>query len=175
MVVPGAGPHMSKNAGELWDWSLIRRRCTLEALRMVRRHHDAEEVVQEAMARAWRGRNSCRTPEAPLPWCLQITRNEALRLIGRQRGVPRSEPLDGDREVEDDRASREGDRTLARLDVGRALRELSPRERLLIGLRYERGCSHPEIAERLEIPEATARVQLHRARKRLKSLLADCG
>src|ERR671925_324325 len=145
---------MNKNEGEPWDWPLIRTRCTLEALRMLRRHHDAEEVVQEAMARAWRGRRSCRTPETPLPWCLQITRNEALRLIGRQRALPRSEPLEDEHELEDHRALREGERTLTRVDVGRALRELSPHERLLIALRYERGCSHPEIAARLDIPEA---------------------
>ena len=139
---------------------------------MLRRHHDAEEVVQEALVRAWRSRRSCRTPEAPLPWCLQITRREALRLIGRQRAHA-SEPLDLDDDVEDEVAVAEPERALNRVDVGRALGELSPHERLLIALRYDQGCSHPQIAERLEIPAATARVQLHRAQKRLRSLLDD--
>ena len=137
---------------------------------MLRRHHDAEEVVQEALVRAWRSRSSCRTPEAPLPWCLQITRREALRLIGRQRARA-SEPLDLNDDLEDAVAVSEPDRALDRVDVGRALGVLSAHERLLITLRYEEGCSHPQIAQRLEIPEATARVQLHRAHKRLRSLL----
>jgi RNA polymerase sigma-70 factor, ECF subfamily len=163
---------MSENLADDWDWGLIRHRCRAEAIRIVRRHHDADEVVQEALARAWRSRRSCRTPDAPLPWCLQITRHEALRLIGRQRARA-SEPLDAGAEIEDEHAVSEPDRALDRVDVGRALEELSAHERLLIALRYDEGCSHPQIAQRLEIPEATARVRLHRARKRLRSLLDD--
>jgi RNA polymerase sigma-70 factor, ECF subfamily len=164
---------MPNNLADEWDWSLIRLRCRVEAARILRRDHDAEEVVQEALARAWRGRGSCRTPEAPLPWCLQITRNEAFRLIGRQRTRGSLEPLDDGPELEDEQALHESDRTASRVDVGRALRALTPNERLLITLRYEQGCSHPQIAAKLEIPEATARVRLHRAHKRLKSLLDD--
>jgi RNA polymerase sigma-70 factor, ECF subfamily len=157
----------------LWDWPVIARRCRAEASRIVRAPEDVEEVVQEAMARAWRGRRSCRTPEAPLPWCLQITRNEALRLIGRRRGGVPALPLENDGEVADQRALGQEERTLVRLDVSRALKALPPYERLLITLRYHHDFSHSEIAMRLEIPEATARVRLHRARKRLKVLLAD--
>ncbi len=164
---------MSSNFADDWDWSLIRNRCRVEAVRILRRDHDAEEVVQEALARAWRGRGSCRTPEAPLPWCLQITRNEAFRLIGRQRTWGGLERLEDGPELEDERALQEPDRAASRVDVGRALRALTPNERLLITLRYGEGCSHPQIAEKLEIPEATARVRLHRAHKRLKSLLDD--
>src|ERR1700733_2756784 len=80
----GAG-EVPGNAGESWNWSQIRERCSVEARRMLRQPQDAEEVVQEALARAWRSRRACRTPETPLPWCLQITRNEALRLMQRQR------------------------------------------------------------------------------------------
>jgi RNA polymerase sigma factor (sigma-70 family) len=60
---------------------------------------------------------------------------------------------------------------LVRIDVGRALRNLTPDERVLIALRYGCDCSHSEIAARLEIPETTARVRLHRVHKRLESLL----
>lgn len=166
---------MSENIVDQWDWSLIRLRCRVEAVRIVRRHHDAEEVVQEALARAWRGRRSCRTPEAPLPWCLQITRNEAFRLISRRQESARLEPLDAGWEVADEHALREPDQTVIRLDVARALKGLTESERRLIVLRYEQGCSHPQIAATLDIPEATARVRLHRVQKRLRSLLEEDG
>lgn len=164
---------MSETAANEWDWAVIRLRCRAEAIRILRRHHDAEEVVQEALARAWRGRGTCRTPEAPLPWCLQITRNEAFRLIGRQQGRVAVESLEAGTEVADEVALHEPERTHSRLDVAQALRELTESERLLILLRYEKGCSHPQIATALDIPEATARVRLHRAQKRLRSLLDD--
>jgi RNA polymerase sigma-70 factor (ECF subfamily) len=163
---------ISEPAAEQWDWLLIRRRCAREARRILRGHDDAEEAVQEALTRAWRGRDSCRTPDAPLSWCLQITRNEALRLIGRQRAFV-AEPLEGEGKLADQRALGEHDRTHDRVDVDRALRQLTVDERLLISLRYDLDWSHPEIAARLAIPETTARVHLYRARKRLKALLED--
>lgn len=152
-----------------WDWPLISTRCRAEAMRILRRPHDADEAVQEALTRAWRSRDACRCPEAPLPWCLQITRNEAVRLIGRRRAVA-TDGLEG-AALEDHNAGQEGQRSLVRIDVHRALEHLTPHERLLIALRYVHDCSHSEIAARLEIPEATARVRLHRVHKRLAALL----
>lgn len=156
---------------EHWDWSLIRMRCRAEALRILRRPHDAEDAVQEALARAWRSRHACRNPDAPIPWCLQITRNEAIRLIGRGRPRASDEPLDEEDHVEDAGAGRERLRVLLRVDVRRALENLPPHERQLIALRYLHDYSHSEIAAMLEIPEATARVRLHRVHKRLETML----
>ena len=156
---------------EHWDWSLIRTRCRAEALRILRRPHDAEDAVQEALARAWRSRHACRNPEAPIPWCLQITRNEAIRLIGRRRPQASDEPLGEDQRFEDSVAKQEWPRVLLRVDVHRALENLPPHERRLIALRYLHDFSHSEIANMLEIPEATARVRLHRVQKRLETLL----
>ena len=153
-----------------WDWSLIRRRCRAEALRILRRPQDADEAVQEALTRAWRSRHACRCPDAPLPWCLQITRNEAVRLIGRRRQVA-TETLPEEGDLEDRWARPEDQRSHVRIDVDRALKTLAPHERLLITLRYVDDCSHSEIAAQLEIPVATARVRLHRVHKRLEALL----
>ncbi len=163
---------MTADPVEYWDWALIRTRCRAEAIRILRRDQEADEAVQEALTRAWRSRWSCRTPEAPLAWFLQITRHEAFRLIRRERARA-SEPIEAGEELADEHAVAEPDRAVRRLDVARALEELSAHERLLIALRYAEGCSHPQIARRLEIPEATARVRLHRAHKRLRSLLDD--
>jgi RNA polymerase sigma-70 factor, ECF subfamily len=154
-----------------WDWAWIRRRCIAEAAKIVRRAHDAEEVAQEALVRAWRGRSSCRTPESPLPWCLQITRNEAFRLLRRQhRDLVADSQEQGDVVGESGGLS-ESDRLLIKLDIARALRLLAPHERLLIALRYGHDWSHPQIARQLQIPEATARVWLYRASKHLRSAL----
>lgn len=138
---------------------------------MLRARHDAEEVAQEALVRAWRSRRSCRTPDAPLQWCLQITRNEALRAMGRQRAMRCGQSFESVENVVDSVVAAEGERTLTRIDVGRALRALSAEERRLIALRYALDYSHPQIAAELEIPDVTARVRLHRARKRLAALL----
>ena len=166
---------MARAGGEQWNWRLIRSRCRTEALRIVRRPHDADEVVQEALARAWRSRHACRTPEAPLPWCLQITRNEALRLIDRRGRVPASQPIEPAAEFIDERATSRIDLMLDRVAVEGVLTALTAPERALVSLRYEHDCSHPEIARALEIPETTARVRLHRLHNRLRVLLTQEG
>jgi RNA polymerase sigma-70 factor, ECF subfamily len=161
---------MPDDDGNHWDWPLISKRCSLEAKRILRRHDDAEEAVQEALLRAWRSRNNCRSPEARLAWCLQITRNEALRLVGRRPppSVDASDPLI---QLHLEPSDSEAERVVERIDLARALMQLPLQQRLLIELRYRRDHSHPQIAEKLAIPEATARVRLHRAHKRLKDLL----
>jgi RNA polymerase sigma-70 factor (ECF subfamily) len=129
---------------------------------------DAEEAVQEALVRAWLGRSSCRRPEAPLPWLLEITRNEARR-------VARREALRLSLELPDAAPSEDADlaQTPVRVTVEQALRRLADRDQRLLRLRYSDDLSQGELARRLGVPEATVKVRLHRARRRLRRLLAD--
>jgi RNA polymerase sigma-70 factor (ECF subfamily) len=157
-----------------WDWSLIRRHCVGEARRVLRSQQDVEEAVQEALLRAWKSRHSCRTPRAPIAWCRQITRHEALRRIERRRPTLGLGSLEI-AAIEDASAAEEAARVVARVDVHRALAELAPQERVLIALRYAYDCSQPEVARRLRIPEGTAKVRLHRARRQLKNLMEEPG
>jgi RNA polymerase sigma-70 factor (ECF subfamily) len=57
------------------------------------------------------------------------------------------------------------------MTVDRALRDLPARDRALLTLRYAEDLTQPQIAVRLGSPEGTVKVQLHRARGRLRSLL----
>jgi RNA polymerase sigma-70 factor, ECF subfamily len=132
---------------------------------------DAEEAVQEALARAWVRRDACRSPEAPLPWVLEITRNEARRVLGRQARRSTREVVDaeppatlGDEELA---------RTALRLTVEQALGTLADGDRCLLRLRYAEDLTQSEVARRLGVPEGTVKVRLHRARRRLRGLLAD--
>lgn len=58
--------------------------------------------------------------------------------------------------------------TVERADLQAALRRLSDRDRRLLELRYRRDLTHPAIASLLGIPENTVKVQLHRARDKLR-------
>lgn len=151
---------------EQWDWNRLRTQCEREARRLLSDRHDAEDAVQEAMARAWRRRDRCRSPEAPLPWFLQITRNEALRLVARRRPADPSswESATADPEI---------DRLVTRVDVRRALERLPSRDRTLASLRYGEDLAQSRIAMLLDTPEGTIRVQLHRLRQRLRGDLGE--
>ena len=154
-----------------WDWMALRR----EALGQVRRVLDpeqAEDAVQEAMIRAWRGRHRCRSPGAPEPWLRRIAHNEALRLRARSNG---REELGADGLEDRSRGGEEAleDRLLRRMSVGEVLQTLAPEDRRLVVLRYVSDLRQCEIAAILGIPEATVRVRLHRIRKRLGALIAE--
>jgi RNA polymerase sigma-70 factor (ECF subfamily) len=141
-----------------------------EARRLTADEHAAEDVVQLAMARAWRHRAACADPGAPLAWVLAIARNEARRWHGRPCA----------REIPDDVASsanRGGasgsleDQAIVRLDVRDAMRRLSDDDRRLLALRYAEDLTQTEIARRLSWPEGTVKVRLHRLRRRLATEL----
>ena len=159
------------NETPYWEWETARQRCLREARRILRDPEDAEEAVQEAMIRAWRNQASCRTPAAPLPWLVQITRNEALRLAARRSRRRASEIA----EEEPDRLVGDSglDRTLETVATEQALSILRPEDRTIIRLRYVEDLTQGQVAARLGMPEGTVKVRLHRARARLRGVAAE--
>ena len=60
-----------------------------------------------------------------------------------------------------------------RVDVGRALAKLRPRDRALVWLAYVNGSSHGEIADTLGLRKGSIKLLLFRARRRLAALLRE--
>ena len=168
MAAPRTHPIPS---GQSWDWSGARPRCLREARRLLRDPHDAEEAVQEAFMRAWRYRGSCRTPEAPLPWLLQITRNEAMRIGARLR--ERSQSESGAEPPESPIEDVELEGVIPQLATEQRLMVLSPQDRELVRMRLVEDRPQADVAAALSLSEGTVAVKLHRARARLKRALAD--
>jgi RNA polymerase sigma-70 factor (ECF subfamily) len=136
------------------------------AYRYARNPSEAEDIAQEALLRAWRRRSTLRDAGSRKSWLAAILRNEAFRYYAR----PRPDPTDL-LEIE----GRE-DALLAstadRAFLQDALKDLSERERALLALRYEEDLTQSAIAARLGIPEGTVKVQLHRARVKLRRAYA---
>jgi RNA polymerase sigma-70 factor (ECF subfamily) len=133
---------------------------------------EAEDVVQEALLRAWRRKDRCRE-ETRLPWLLTITRREAHRWRASPRG--RREPLLDEGELERLRGAGpevDDDSALECLAVRGALADLTAEERRLLHLRYDVDLTQADIAAFLDIPEGTVAVRLHRLRHRLREELA---
>jgi RNA polymerase sigma-70 factor (ECF subfamily) len=152
-----------------WDWADARRRSLREARRHGLTAAEAEDVVQEALLRAWRHRERHGEPESPIAWVLAITRNEALR---RHRRDPRRREV-GWEEGPDELGAPGGiDEIPARLDVRRAMSSLSAEDRRLLYLRYGEDLTQLEVARAMRMPEGTAKVRLHRLRNRLRTRLA---
>lgn len=159
--------------GAEWNWDLMRAAAVREARRYFMGAHDIDEVVQEALVRAWRRRASCNGADR-MPWMRQIARNEALRLLDRRRRRAEHELLDDQTllaGIADVEAAEAEECLLLRMEVEQAVGCLSVADRQLLALRYERDLSQPEVARMLGIPEGTVKIRLHRLRGRLREAL----
>lgn len=56
-----------------------------------------------------------------------------------------------------------------------AIGRLAPDDRTLLLLRYGEDLSQPEVARRLDLPEGTVKVRLHRVRQQLRKALEECS
>jgi RNA polymerase sigma-70 factor (ECF subfamily) len=122
--------------------------------------------------RAWLRRDACRSPEQPLPWLLEITRNEARRLHGREARRGHRELVEP-RPREVDRGRDDFAVAAVRLTLEQAMGTLADGDQRMLRLRYGEDLTQVEVARRLGLPETTVKVRLHRARRRLRRLLGD--
>jgi RNA polymerase sigma-70 factor (ECF subfamily) len=153
-----------------WDWQAARNRCRREAYRYLHDPVAADDVAQEALLRAWRGRASCATPDAPIPWLLAITRNEALRW--KARAEREIDVLDSQAlTVEAAGTADPAETATERVWLSTAIARLSASDQRLLRMRYERDLTTAQIAHRLGTPEGTVKIRLHRLRTRLRGEL----
>jgi RNA polymerase sigma-70 factor (ECF subfamily) len=150
-----------------WDWAAARAHCLAVARGILTSPVAAEDAAQEALVRAWQSgsREAVRNRYA---WLTRIARNEALRVGAREAGLARRCVPDDEVELpaaEDERGAWD------RLTTTVALATLPHGDREVLYLRYLEDLSQTEVADRLGIPEGTAKVRLHRARKRLAAEL----
>jgi RNA polymerase sigma-70 factor (ECF subfamily) len=129
---------------------------------------EAQDAVQEAMERAWNGWPKLRSRDAAKPWFWQILTNVCRTRLSRRRKSPIHD-LHEDLEIADP-ADPFRD-SLLRDSVGRALVDLTPDQRIVIVLRFWGQLQIPEIAERLGIPEGTAKSRQHYAIETLRRAL----
>lgn len=130
------------------------------ALRLVgRRGEDAEDAVQEAWLRAFRGLRTFRGESSLNTWLVGIAVRCALEICRRRRDA------DDVGEVAVP-AGREA------IDLERAVAALAPGYRHVLILHDVYGYTHAEIATLLEIEEGTSKSQLSRARSLMRQLLA---
>ena len=156
---------------------LVRATCadtyTL-AYRLTGNEEDAQDVVQEAYLRAWRGMKRYRGDAAFTTWLYRITANCASTHLGR-RSRDRHDTLGDDPAFADDRPDADPQARLAassdRDRLNAALQGLSPDMRSVVVLRDVYDLPHEAIAAELGISEGAAKVRLHRARRKLRERL----
>lgn len=123
---------------------------------------DRDDIVQEALTRAWLKRHQFDPSRGTASaWLLAVTADQARKAARRRRPWPR--PLLGDPPIStlpDDR-----------VDLQRALRRLSTRQRLAVECFYFADLSISDTAAVMRCSEGTVKSTLVDARTRLRALL----
>ncbi|TDD87946.1 sigma-70 family RNA polymerase sigma factor [Actinomadura darangshiensis] len=177
------------------DFDSYRRELLVHCYRMVGSVHEAEDLVQETMLRAWRSRDRYDERLASVrTWLYRIATNACLTALrGRARrplpsglGAPSDDPdapLAPDFEVPwlhpfpdallDDPASRIVRRGSLRLALVAAMQALPPRQRAVLILRDVLEYSAAEVAALLETSPAAVNSALQRARAGLSGITPE--
>jgi len=129
----------------------------------------AEDVVQEALLRAWKSLDSLRDDAAAKPWLLTIVRRENARYFERRR----LETVDIDN-LTAAQAALLAEQPNDELDnLREAIYELDDDYREPLVLQVLMGYSTNEIAELMELKQGAVLTRLHRARHKLREIVAE--
>ena len=140
------------------------------AFSVLRNQHDAEDVAQEAFAKAYRSFGQLRDRDRFRAWLVRMTWRMALDFAkGRRRRMVRecaavnrsSEPTVEDQAIEDERTAA----------VWNAVDALPERLRMVIVLSAMEGQSVKDVAALLGVPEGTVKSRLFVARRALQEKL----
>lgn len=131
---------------------------------------DAEDVVQETLAGAYRGLGGFAERSSVKTWLTRILVRQAAGHFRRRAWRSTVIRLDSAPAPQVAGASEAAD---VRMDVQRAILDLSPEHREVIVLREMQGLTYDEIARELGVPRGTVESRLHRARRELARMLTE--
>lgn len=166
-------------AGDRRAFEALVRRLVRPALaaawEFVPTREDAEDVVQETCVRLWRSLDRY-DPERPFaPWFFTMLRNvarNATRATRLATMIPLADAVEDRMEAADEEPDAAVDTGFV-AQVHAALGGLSPMQRACFRLTSLEGFGSAEAGTMLGVSDATVRVHAHRARKALRTRLAD--
>jgi RNA polymerase sigma-70 factor (ECF subfamily) len=127
---------------------------------------EAQDLAQEAYARAWQRWSRVSTYDSPEAWVRNVAWRLAANRWRRLRRWPRARTRLGPAVPSDGP-------TPDRVAVIAALRRLPPAQRRVVVLHYLYDLPVADVATSAEMPEGTVKVYLARARARLAALLQE--
>jgi RNA polymerase sigma factor (sigma-70 family) len=152
-------------------------------LKMVKNADDAEDLTQEAFAKAFNSIEKFDSKYAFSTWLFRIATNNCIDFIRKKRvqTVSIDAPVEGD-----DGSNMKFDVRDEDLDpnehmlkkqrkryLNMAIKRLPEKYRVLVELRYFKEFSYDEVAKELQIPLGTVKAQLFRARELLNQELKN--
>ena len=149
-------------------FTTMREQMLSLAERITGNRDDAADAVQDAFVKLWQQRDryeSTRHAQGAGMMTVRTTSIDMARRNNRQTDVPVEQAAGTVEETTNE------ERSLAYLQVRRIIdNELSPKQRTIIDLREMEEMEFDDIADRLNMTAANVRVELSRARKRVREI-----
>ena len=149
-------------------FTALREQMLSLAERITGNHDDAADAVQDAFVKLWQQRGRYDTVSHAQGAGMMAVRTTSIDMARRnshRTDVPVEQAAYLTEETTDD------ERTLAYQQVRRIIdNDLSPRQRTIIDLREIEELDFDDIANRLDMTAANVRVELSRARKRVREI-----
>lgn len=124
---------------------------------------DCEDVVQDAILKAFIKRDSLKDIDYFKTWLIRILINECYQFLRTKKP-----------EVSyDDYMSEETTERIQYMELYEAIKKLDMKHRMPIILSYIEGYSVKDIAKMLKIPSGTVKSRLSKGRKQIKELLGE--
>ena len=149
-------------------FTTLREQMLSLAERITGNRDDAADAVQDAFVKLWQQREQYESASHAQGAGMMTVRNTSIdmaRRNSRQTDVPVEQ---ADKVIEE---SNDNERILAYQHVRQIInKDLSHKQQLIIDLREMQGLEFDEIANRLNMTAANVRVELCRARKRVREI-----
>ncbi len=149
-------------------------------LKMVNNHEDAEDLTVEAFTKAFMNLEKYVPNYAFSTWLFRIASNNVIDFLRKKR-IETISIYDGSDSNDDSLVGKISSKapnpedlfiTSQRAEILReVLKTINPKYAELIRLRYFKEFSYDEIATELNMPIGTVKVQLHRAKKMIATVL----
>jgi len=140
--------------------------------RMVRRHEDADDILQDSFVKAFERIDRFRGESSLYTWLFRIATNEALRWLERRK---HQASVDWDGVVEQIEARLKADSYFDGEEAHRllhaAIAQLPPRQQAVFVMRYFDGLKYEEIAQILEISVGALKASFYHAKTKIETFV----
>jgi RNA polymerase sigma-70 factor (ECF subfamily) len=146
------------------------------ALRLTGSESDAQDIHQEAFLKVYKTLHGFRFECSFSTWIYRIVTNVCLDHLRRNRARRKSSAIDVDddllNQLSDDKPGNNPEQQLLdrelRAQILRALRRLTPRERMVFDMRHFQGLRLRSVSEILKASEASVKMTFFRATRKLR-------
>lgn len=140
------------------------------ALRLLRDEDEAKDALQEVFIKLWKMRDRLDEYNSIEALCMRITKNHCLDKIKLRRTVSLENHPPADLEYRQDNPQEHLEWQEGTQRVREFLARLPEQQRMILEMRDFGGLSYEEIEEAMGLSVNTIRVNLSRARKKIKEL-----